>query len=97
MKTFGLIVPKGAGRVFEANVRELAEFLPVLGEIILATWKSVRTRVASLTRQLLRSARQSKQCRLLMSITGIGAVTATSYLAAIKGPANFTHSQTVGA
>ena len=27
MKTFGLIVPKGAGRVFDANVRELNEIL----------------------------------------------------------------------
>ena len=100
MKTFGLIVPKGAGRVFEANVRGLLVENDGLAQIILLlleAWRGVRTHAADLDRQLIASARQSVPCRLLMSIPGIGAVTATSFNAAVEDPKNFKTSRSVGA
>lgn len=47
MKTFGYIVPKGAGRIFEGNVRSLLADNPKRGQIILPlleAWHSIRTR-----------------------------------------------------
>ncbi len=54
-------------------------------------------RAAEPGRQLIFNARHDKACRLLMSIPGVGAVTATSFVTAIEDPANFKKSRSVGA
>ena len=67
MKTFGLVVPKGAGRVFEANVRRLLagnDGLELVILPLLEAWRSVRGRAAQLDRQLVTVARESAPCRL---------------------------------
>jgi transposase len=100
MKTFGLVVPKGAGGVFDANVRELVSTKAGLAPIILpllAAWRGIRSRAAELDRQLIATARRSWSCRQLMSIPGVGVVTATSFIAAIEQPENFRTSRAVGA
>lgn len=100
MKTFGLVVPKGAGRVFDGHVCELASSHSGLESIILpllAIWRELRGKVAGLSKQLVENARQSEQCRLLTSIPGVGALTASSFLAAIEDPGNFAKSRSVGA
>ncbi|RZL28039.1 MAG: IS110 family transposase [Sphingomonas sp.] len=100
MKTFGLIVPKGLGRVFDGHVCDLAGSHPGLAPIILpllAVWRELRVKVAGLSKQLVGTARQSKQCQLLTSIPGVGALTACSFIAAIEDPANFARSRSVGA
>lgn len=100
MKTFGLVVPRGAGRVFETNVRRLLAGDDGLAPIILPlleAWLSIRARAADLDRQLRAVARQSRSCQLLMSIPGVGAVTATSFVSAIEDPDNFRKSRSVGA
>ena len=69
MKTFGLIVPKGTGRVFDGHVRELAATHSSLEQIILpllAVWRELRSKVADLSKQLVHTARQSEQCQLLV-------------------------------
>ncbi len=61
LKTFGLVVPKGAGKIFEANVRRLLEGEPAVAAIILPlleSWRAVRVRAAELDRQLLAAARE---------------------------------------
>lgn len=100
MKTFGLVVPKGAGRVFEDNVRRLPGNEAALARIMLPlpeAWRNPRTRAAELEKQLLASSRENKAAALLMSIPGVGAVTASSFVAAIEEPANFKSSCSVGA
>lgn len=100
MKTFGLVVPKGAGGVFEGHVRERLAANLALERIILpllGAWRELRARTAELSKQLVAAARQSEQCQLLTSIPGIGAVTASSFVAAIEEPGNFTKSRSVGA
>ncbi|NKN00970.1 IS110 family transposase [Rhizobium leguminosarum] len=100
MKTFGLIVPKGTGRVFDSNVRELLDENVSLARIILPlleAWHDIRTHAADLGRQLLVAARESQATRQLMTIPGVGAVTAVSYVAAIEDPENFRTSRSVGA
>jgi transposase len=100
MKTFGLVVPKSAGSVFEGHIRTLLATNAGLERIVLPmleAWLAVRARVAQLSKQLIASARTSEQCQLLMSIPGIGVVTASSFIAAIEDPANFAKSRSVGA
>lgn len=43
------------------------------------------------------AARESQQCQILMSIPGIGVVTASAFTAAIEDPDNFAKSRSVGA
>ena len=100
MKTFGLIVPAGKGRTFETNVRRLLADQGELTNIllpVLEAWCDMRTRAAEMTKMLLALARQSQACRLLMTIPGVGAITATSFATAIEDPSNFKNSRSVGA
>ncbi|NTI78754.1 IS110 family transposase [Rhizobium rhizogenes] len=100
MKTFGLIVPKGTGRVFDGHVKALLDGHDSLARIILPlldAWRDIRRHAAELDRQLVLAARQSHAAKRLMTIPGIGAITALSYVAAIEDPANFTTSRSVGA
>ncbi|KAB1083782.1 IS110 family transposase [Neorhizobium galegae] len=100
MKTFGLIVPKGTGRVFDGNVRKLLDGNYSLAQILLPlldAWRDIRKRAADLGHQLLAAARESEATKLLMTIPGVGAVTAVSYVAAVENPENFRTSRSVGA
>jgi len=100
MKTFGLVVPKSAGRVFEGHVRSLLASNAGLEQIILPVleaWPGMRARAAELGKQIVVSARMCEQCQLLSSIPGVGAVTASSFVAAIEDPENFRNSRSVGA
>jgi transposase len=100
MKTFGLVVPPASGSKFERQVEALLADNADLGRIIrplLEAWHAVRLRAAELGRKLLADARRSDACQLLMSIPGVGVVTATSFVTAIEDPANFKHSRSVGA
>jgi transposase len=100
MKTFGLVIPAVMGGKFQHHVHALLADHTDLGQIIrplLEAWHAVRLRAAELGRKLLADARRSAACQLLMSIPGVGVVTATSFVSAIEEPANFKHSRSVGA
>lgn len=85
-----LIVP-GCAKLSESS--DLADIILPL----LEAWRSVRMRAAELTRRLIGDARQSEACQLLMSIPGVGVVTATAFATAVEDPANFRTSRSVGA
>ena len=100
MKTFGLVVPAGKGSKFEQHVRALLVDQKDLAAIVLPVleaWRSMRLRAAELGRQLIADARKSEACQLLMSIPGVGTVTATCFTTAIEDPNNFKKSRSVGA
>ncbi len=100
MKTFGLVVPAGKGSTFEKNVRSLLVHHDGLSAIVLPmleAWRGLRIRAAELGRQLVAGARQNQACRILMSIPGVGAITATSFATAVEDPNNFKNSRSVGA
>lgn len=100
MKTFGLVIPAGKGSTFEAHVRVRLSENSELAAIImplLEAWRSIRLRAAELTRRLIGDARQSESCQLLMSIPGVGVVTASAFATAVEDPANFRTSRSVGA
>jgi hypothetical protein len=70
MKTFGLVVPKGKGRIFETNVRRLLDEEHALAAVILPlleAWCAIRNRASELGRLLLRKVRDDANCRRLMT------------------------------
>lgn len=100
MKTFGLVMPPGKGSRFDENVRELLADRADLARIILPVleaWRAMRRQAAELSRQLVAGAQGSEACQILMSIPGVGVVTATSFATAIEDPGNFRRSRSVGA
>jgi transposase len=91
-RELGLHVPVGARTGLEAIGRAVADeqspITPLLRPIMLQLLDEIRlleTRVAQLERQLAQLARESHACKLLMSIPGIGLLTATAILAATAG------------
>ncbi|MGY3614055.1 transposase [Bradyrhizobium sp. USDA 10063] len=100
MKTFGLVVPAGKGSTFEKKVRSLLADQDGFASIMLPmleAWCGIRIRAAELGRQLVRDAQQSQACRILMSIPGIGVITATAFATAIEERDNFKKCRSVGA
>ena len=86
--------------LFEGHLRSLLADNAGLEKIILPVleaWLGIRARTADLSKQIVASARACEQCQLLLSIPGVGAVTASSFVAAIKDPENFRNSRSVGA
>ena len=61
MKTFGLVVPKGMGRIFDHHVRSLLASHAGLERIILPlleAWRDMRAQTAKLSRQVVVMARE---------------------------------------
>ena len=100
LKTFGRIVPKGAGGLFEKNVRALitddAEITAVIMPLLQAR-QMARGKCAALDRRIIRSVQGDATCRMLMTMPGIGPITAVVYVAALEKPDTFKRSRAVGA
>ena len=91
MKIFGLILPKGSGGRFEADVRaRLAEHgeLGLVIEPLLAAWRALDGQVEALERQLVRRARRHEVCHRLMTVPGVGPLTALAFVTTVDNPAS---------
>jgi transposase len=100
MKIFGLILPKGSGARFGASVRarvaERAE-LGVVVEPLLGAWRALDDQVAALERQLVWRARRHQVCHRLMTVPGVGPLTALAFVTTVDDPTRFRRSSSVGA
>jgi len=100
LRGFGLKMgPVSIGR-FAARVRELAAGQPTLEQVTEAMLRArdvLRTEVATLHRQVLAIVRADEVCRRLMTVPGVGALTALTFKSAIDDPTRFTSSKAVGA
>lgn len=101
LKVFGL---KIAGRVtsgpFESKVVELIEGLPRIEAMVrpmLVARSVLRQQCAVLQKMVLDAVRQNETCRRLMTIPGVGAITAITFLTTIDDPDRFQRSRDVGA
>jgi transposase len=85
LKTFGRIVPKGGGGLFEKNVRVLITEDAAIAAVILPLLQArqvARGNCAALDRRLIRLVQGDATCRMLMTMPGIGPITAAAYAAA---------------
>jgi transposase len=100
LRNFGLKVGVVGTAKFEQRIQELVEGLPDLGElmeVLLEARRKLREQFTKLHRKLLAIVRDDAVCRRLMTIPGVGAVTALAYRATIDVPARFRNSKAVGA
>ena len=99
LRGFGLVLGKGKGR-FEPRVLALVASCPALqpvADALLAARRAVLAEVERLDRVLLREARQNVTCRRLMTVPGVGPITALAYQSTIEEPWRFGRARDVGA
>jgi transposase len=89
-----------ARAAFAGRVRELTSddaLLMPLVEPLLAILATMGDQLARLTKQVLDITRQEEVCRRLMSVPGVGPITALAFRATIDRPDRFRRSRDVGA
>jgi transposase len=101
LKAFGLKVGKVATGQFEDRVWELieegdAQIRWVVGTL-LTTRAAVVSQLALLHRAVLAVVKQDQVCRRLMTVPGVGALTALAFKTAVDEPERFPNSAEVGA
>ncbi len=99
LASFGIRLPKHL-KTYELRVQKVLEDQAVLTGIIkpLLTLRTEALRQAAiLTKEMARHAREDEACRRLMTIPGVGAVSAVTYVATIDNPERFKRSRSVGA
>ncbi|WP_230970030.1 IS110 family RNA-guided transposase [Nitrogeniibacter aestuarii] len=91
-REFGLGIPQGARTGIEAISRAVADPASALPELIrepvrqlLEEIRLLEARIAQIEQQLSQCARQSASCQALLSVPGIGLLTATAMVAATGG------------
>ncbi len=100
LKNLGLRIGKAGGNVFHRRAEELVGEHGLLQDAVrplLGVRETVRREIASLTRKLLAMARDNEESCRLMTVPGIGPITALAFCAAIDEPARFRRSRSVGA
>jgi transposase len=101
LKAFGLKVGKVATGQFEDRVWELieegdAQIRWVIGTL-LTTRAAVVSQLGLLHRAVLAVVKQDQVCRRLMTVPGVGALTALAFRTAVDEPQRFPNSAEVGA
>jgi transposase len=100
LRGFGLKLGETTRSRFAGRVRELAAgqaMLEAVAEPMLRARGAPRTEAAELHRRLLATVRGHAVCRRLMTVPGVGAVVALTFVAAVDDPARFRRSKDVGA
>lgn len=100
LRPLGLKIGAVTRARFEAKVRQLLgtdRHLLGIFEPLLQMHKNLRESLADLHRLVLRTVRADPICRRLMTMPGIGPVTALTYRATIDDPKRFRRSRSVGA
>ena len=100
LKTFGIVLGKGGGRVFEQQVQEIARRGGMLGDTLralLAVRRNLGQQIVMLDRRANQFGKTSTPCRHLMTVPGVGIVTAIAFVTAVDDPTKFGKSRSVGA
>ena len=100
LREAGLKLGTPARTAFAQRVRELAgdnqAVVPIL-EPLLTILETMLAELARLTKQVLALARKEEVCRHLMTVPGVGPITALTFRATIDRPDRFRRSRDVGA
>jgi transposase len=64
---------------------------------MLVAWRHLRVQVAAFDKAIRAMARTSAAARLLMSVPGIGMLSALAYVSTVEDPSRFSRSRSVGA
>lgn len=100
LKTFGVVLAAGKGGTFERAVLTRCPEDPLIRSAIdalLEAWRVAGERRQRLDSQLLRLARTDEACQRMITIPGVGAITALTFTTAVDDPNRFSRSTDVGA
>ncbi len=100
LREAGLKVGTPSRKDFSARVRELAGDDPVLAglsESLLSVIEVMNQEVGKLTKRVLDEVKAEPICRRLMTVPGVGPLTALAFRATIDQPGRFQKSRDVGA
>ena len=100
LREAGLKVGTPSRKAFPARVRELAADDPVLASLagsMLTVIEAMTQEVDQLTKRVLDEVRVEPICRRLMTVPGVGPLTALAFRATIDQPDRFRRSRDVGA
>jgi transposase len=100
LKAFGLKVGRVSTATFEARVIELTADRPRLQAMVkpvLAARQALRVQFDALHVMVLKAVKTHAVCRRLLTVPGVGAVTALTFATAIDDPTRFARSRDVGA
>ena len=92
--------PDNRGLRFDRRVEAMIEDAPEVALIVrplLATWRHLREQIAVFDTAVQRRVKADATCRLLMTVPGIGALSALAFVSTIEDPARFSRSRSVGA
>jgi transposase len=100
LRTFGLVLRRGRGVPFERLVQDAcasgaAPKATVL--TLLSVYQDLKRQIAAFDREVRRYVRGNDVCRRLMTIPGIGPLTAAAFVTAVDDPSKFAKSRSVGA
>jgi transposase len=101
LKTFGVVLRRRDGLPFETLVAEACSQdgsrVSHTVHSLLSVYAGLKQQILCLDRELMGYAKESEICRRLMTIPGIGVLTAVAFITAIDDPAKFAKSSSVGA
>lgn len=99
LKAFGIRTGGGKSTLYARRVREAVadQHLLTMTEPLLVAYEQGLAVLAELDRMVLATAREDAVCRLLMTVPGVGAVTALAFRTGIDLPERFAKSRLVGA
>ena len=100
LKESGLLFPRAIGGQFRTRVRQLVDDGHMLRAVIdglLAVHVEVEAQQAVLDKRVRAAAKADETTRRLMSVPGVGVVTALAFRHTIDDPARFRSAQAVGA
>lgn len=99
LKTFGLILGTGNSDVLIRRAEELAEGHPVMSGLVAKlaeVRRHVALQVAAIDRDIRRLATSEPTLKRLLTVPGVGPITALAFLSAVDDPSRFKHARDVG-
>ena len=100
LKTFGLLPGAMRGLPFDRKVEALLldrSDVALIVRPMLVAWRQLREQIAVFDKAIRVLVKSNSACRLLMSVPGIGVLSALAYVSTVEDPARFVRSRSVGA
>ena len=100
LKIFGLLPGGMRGLSFATRVETLLadrpDVIPIVSPM-LAAWRQLRAQVTAFDKAVHAIVKSNPDCRLLMTVPGIGTLSVLAYVSAVEDPERFRRSRSVGA
>jgi len=100
LKTFGLLPGAMRGLPFDRKVEALLvehADVALIVQPMLVAWRQLRVQIKAFDKAIRKLVRSNTTCRLLMSVPGIGVLSALAYVSTVEDPERFARSRSVGA